>query len=139
MGESSKVRGYNDPSTSLPGTQEKTISVREVILKSAGIAVMVDRNVNYGSPESNFGTIAQYWTIYLRSLGWNIIVKAVDVAAMMSLMKHSRLATSPSNLDHWIDIAGYAACGGECARSRPEQSETNGANVVPNDRRSETR
>ncbi len=34
---------------------------------------------------------------------------------MMILMKLSRLATSPAKPDHWIDMAGYAACGGECA------------------------
>jgi hypothetical protein len=34
----------------------------------------------------------------------------------------ARISTSPSKLDHWIDVAGYAACGGE-VRPREVQHE----------------
>lgn len=37
-----------------------------------------------------------------------------DVAAMMALLKVSRIAWSPNRADHWLDLAGYAACGFEC-------------------------
>jgi hypothetical protein len=30
----------------------------------------------------------------------------------MICVKLSRIKTSPDNLDHWHDMAGYAACGG---------------------------
>ena len=30
-----------------------------------------------------------------------------DVAAMMALVKISRITTSPGQADHWIDLAGY--------------------------------
>jgi hypothetical protein len=32
---------------------------------------------------------------------------------MMALVKISRITPSPNIDDHWIDLAGYAACGGE--------------------------
>ena len=38
-----------------------------------------------------------------------------DISAMMILLKISRLANSPGETDHWVDIAGYAAIGSECA------------------------
>ena len=33
----------------------------------------------------------------------------------MILLKISRLAHSPGEMDHWVDIAGYAAIGAEIA------------------------
>lgn len=55
------------------------------------------------------------WTAYLNS---RVNVKpndisAVDVAAMMGLMKIARIGSGHAKLDNWIDLAGYAACGGE--------------------------
>jgi hypothetical protein len=41
-----------------------------------------------------------------------------DVAAMMILMKVSRITTSPGKEDNWVDIAGYAACGAEVTDDR---------------------
>jgi hypothetical protein len=32
---------------------------------------------------------------------------------MMSLMKLSRITTGQPKPDNWVDLAGYAACGGE--------------------------
>ena len=106
------------------GAQAKTIM--EIVLDAAKQCVVNDRQKNYGTPESNFETIAAYWNTYLKSIGFNLAtsakvgdyiygLSATDVAVMMSLMKHSRLATSPNHRDSWIDIAGYAACGAECA------------------------
>ncbi len=84
------------------------ITVRESILDEAKGYITQDRNVAYGSPEENFGHIAEFWTTYL---GTEVL--AHDVAAMMILMKCARLKTSPAKRDHWVDVAGYAACGGE--------------------------
>lgn len=36
-----------------------------------------------------------------------------DVAAMMGLFKIARIATGHRKADNWVDLAGYAACGGE--------------------------
>ena len=73
-----------------------------------------DRSTNYGEPEDNFRTIADYWMIYLRSRGLRVGLEPYDVAAMMDLVKTARLAVSPSKRDHWLDKAGYAACGWDC-------------------------
>jgi hypothetical protein len=85
---------------------EKTL--REEILEQATAAVVVDRSNDYGRPEANFGRIAEFWSTYL-----GIKIHEHDVAAMMVLLKVSRITTSPGLFDHWVDIAGYAACGGE--------------------------
>jgi hypothetical protein len=34
---------------------------------------------------------------------------------MMIQLELARIKTSPEHADHWIDVAGYAACGGEVA------------------------
>ena len=100
---------------------ESVVPVREKILQDALKIVTQDRNKDYGDPEDNFSTIAEYWWTYLHSKNLFAdtgILTATDVAAMMILMKCSRLATSPDKEDHWVDIAGYAACGGQCACKR---------------------
>lgn len=72
--------------------------------------VMKDRNSAYGDPEDNFGDIAAFWSTYL-----DHPITSYDVAAMMILVKCSRMKTSPFATDHWVDAAGYAACGAEAA------------------------
>jgi hypothetical protein len=84
------------------------ISERARTLRTAEQYVASDRNAQYGTPESNFGMIAEFWSTYL---GYPVV--AHDVAAMMGLMKIARITTSPDKDDHWIDLAGYAACGAE--------------------------
>jgi hypothetical protein len=91
---------------------------RDEILSAAQQCVMQDRNATHGEPEDNFRTIGEYWSTYLQSQGFSVELQPHDVGAMMILMKCSRLATSPSRDDHWIDIAGYAACGGQCATKK---------------------
>ena len=81
---------------------------RQELLDTAAKITKGAREKNYGSPEDNFGRIAELWSTYL---GWD--VSASDVAAMMVLMKVARIAHDPKHIDSWVDIAGYAACGGE--------------------------
>lgn len=81
---------------------------RPEILDRAKACVVGDREQDYGSPEQNFAKIAEFWTTYL---GYD--VTAVDVAAMLSLLKIARIASGHAKDDNWIDLAGYAACGGE--------------------------
>lgn len=93
-------------------TREQT--TRESILEAAKQCVCTDREGQYGSPEDNFATIAKMWSEYLRATtGKEIEVSAHDVAAMMCLLKIARIATGAPKADSWIDLAGYAACGGE--------------------------
>lgn len=89
---------------------------RKEILEAASSAVHAeDMDHDYGKPENNFKTIADLWSTYLEAAyGEDSIVclSGRDVAAMMILLKVARAATS-IKIDHWVDIAGYAACGGE--------------------------
>lgn len=38
-----------------------------------------------------------------------------DVALAMICLKLSRITWTPGQMDSWVDIAGYAACGWECS------------------------
>lgn len=81
---------------------------RKEILDAAEKCVCGDRDEQYGSPENSFNVIARLWSVYLdRDLD------AKDVAALMSLFKVARIKTGANKADNWIDLAGYAACGGE--------------------------
>ena len=66
------------------------------------------RESDYGSPEDNFATIARLWTAYTDKE-----FTAKDVAMMMALLKIARIKSNNATLDSFIDLAGYAACGGE--------------------------
>lgn len=81
---------------------------RAEILEAARVCVCGNREQDYGSPERTFETIAIFWSAYL-----GYPVSATDVAAMMALMKIARIASGRAKEDNWVDLAGYAACGGE--------------------------
>lgn len=83
---------------------------RKECLDSAAKAVLTDRNQQYGEPEDNFGKIAGMWSAYLGKP-----VSSCDVALMLALLKIVRAKSNPHHKDNWIDLAGYAACGAECA------------------------
>lgn len=44
-----------------------------------------------------------------------IAFSSVDVAMMMSLLKIARIKNGGGTGDSFVDLAGYAACGGELA------------------------
>ena len=98
---------------------------RKDILEAASKAVHAqDAEHDYGGPEDNFAVIAELWETYLyASTGECVSLSSRDVAAMMVLLKIARAANS-TKADHWVDIAGYAACGGEidgtCANKEDE-------------------
>lgn len=89
---------------------------RSEILEQAKKCVCGEREHEYGKPEDNFKTIGRMWTAYLQAAngGKAPIVIAKDVAAMMALLKLARIATG-NTPDSFINLAGYAACGGEIA------------------------
>lgn len=102
--------------------EEKTIisnepMTRESILQTAQKCVCGSREEDYGSPEDNFKTIASLWEVYLKTkcIGGNsdVSISPEDVATMMILVKIARISSGHAKSDNWIDIAGYAACGGE--------------------------
>lgn len=90
---------------------------RKEVLEQALKCVCGDREQDYGSPENNFDTIARMWAAYLRALpvdkDGSRVVMGKDVAAMLALLKIARIASGHAKADNWIDLAGYAACGGE--------------------------
>lgn len=93
---------------------------REDILNAAVKCVNGDRQQDYGTPERNFNVIASFWNTYLMGgVGATREKKidAKDVAAMLGLLKIARIATGHGKADNWIDLAGYAACGGEIQNS----------------------
>lgn len=98
---------------------------RKEILEAASSAVHAeDMDHDYGKPEDNFETIAELWNTYIAAShdDWPSL-NARDVAAMMILLKIARVATS-TKADHWVDIAGYAACGGEIDTGGEEETAT---------------
>lgn len=99
-------------------------TMRENVLQAAQQCVCADRNNSYGAPEDNFAVIAALWQTYIaaRCVGPGAIVDLAreDVAAMMILFKVGRLCSGTYQWDSWVDIAGYAACGGECAELKGE-------------------
>ena len=86
---------------------------RDEILDTAKSIVGGDREQDYGSPEDSFKVIADLWNAYLAGCGNTDSISAVDVAVMMALLKIARIASGHYKADSWIDLAGYAACGGE--------------------------
>ena len=78
------------------------------ILDTAKQYITKDRAEEHGDLDSNFTTIAAYWSTHL-----NTAVSATDVAVMMNLVKIARIKSNPANMDNWIDGCGYLACGGE--------------------------
>ena len=86
---------------------------REEILTQAKVCVCGDREQDYGSPENNFRTIANLWTCYLAKDKLVAVIEPKDVAAMLALLKIARIASGNAKADNWVDLAGYAACGGE--------------------------
>lgn len=87
---------------------------RSEILTAAEKCVNGNRQQDYGTPERSFETIAALWNAYLSGTGFSILaIKPDDVAAMLALLKIARIATGHGKDDNWIDLAGYAACGGE--------------------------
>ena len=90
---------------------------RKEILAAAEACVCGQREEDYGSPEDNFRTIAELWQAYIKArcvgAGASVDMMPEDVACMMALLKIARIASGRGTNDCWVDLAGYAACGGE--------------------------
>lgn len=95
---------------------------RSEILQQAEQAINGQRELDYGTVEDNFSLIARLWSEYLgRS------ISPVDVSMMMCLLKIARIKNGGGTGDSFVDLAGYAACGGEI-RTSEEQTRQ-----VPNE------
>lgn len=100
---------------------------RRTILKKAEVCVCGDREQDYGTPKNSFRVIGQLWQTYLTEkclTPHGLTVKPEDVAALLALLKIARVATGHGKEDNWVDLAGYAACGGELQESvYPDKKE----------------
>lgn len=83
---------------------------RKEILDEAARIVTGERQNQYGKAEDSFALIGGLWSDYL-----GVYISPRDVALMMILLKVAREKGGKGKADNWIDIAGYAACGGEVA------------------------
>ena len=83
---------------------------RVSILKDASECVSVDRAATQGDIEDSFASIAAIWGARL-----GVIIRPDQVAIMLIDLKTVRAWGNPYHCDNWIDMAGYAACGGEVA------------------------
>lgn len=113
---------------------------RADILDTAASCVLQDRNLQAGNPEDNFSTIASFVNTFLRARYGDIrlpnsetkpappfFLDPTDIAIIMDFVKTSRIATSPDRKDHWVDKAGYSACGWSCRIIAQQQA----AEVLP--------
>lgn len=101
--------------TLIAAKDEEEVTPRASVLREAESLITGDRNKNYGTPTENFDTTAALWNVQLgHKLKPGASFTATDVALLMIQLKMARLKTSISNRDHYVDIAGYAACGLEC-------------------------
>lgn len=125
------VANGDDPWAGKPEEAEVETNIRARVLHTAESLVNGDRNAQYGDPRADFQRTARYWSIHIEGvlqrkcselihypeiskLFFDGILDTWDVAIMMGQLKDSRLAWSPEKEDHWIDKAGYAACGAHC-------------------------
>lgn len=99
------VADRNEPA---PAPDPMPVETREDILRRAAECVGGQRAQDYGKPENNFALIAKLWSAYR-----GIEFDAVDVAMMMALLKIARISGGNGTPDCFVDLAGYAACGGE--------------------------
>lgn len=86
---------------------------RSVILRTAGNLINGQRAKDYGDAGENFQRIADLWSVIIGSR-----IEPEQVALCMAQVKIARLITSPTHQDSWIDLAGYAALGGEITERR---------------------
>lgn len=103
-------------------TLEDTESPRASALDEAKQLITGDRNNSYGPPTEDFRRTADMATAF----GFRVVthrgaepepLQPHHVAVFMMMLKTSRLAWSPRKRDSWVDAAGYAGCGYECAET----------------------
>lgn len=95
-------------------------NLTKVDILDEAIKVVGGRGKSYGRPENNFQRIVNLWNTHLlnRYQDNSIVgLDVQDVTIMMALLKIARLEYDPGHHDSWVDLAGYAACGGEIAGS----------------------
>ena len=83
---------------------------RSEILDTAKGYVTQDRAATHGDAEQTFGRIAAVWSARL-----GVGITQAQVCILLADLKSCRAWGNPQHADNWVDLAGYAACGGEIA------------------------
>lgn len=78
------------------------LQARKIVRKGA-------REAAYGKPGKDFSRTAMMWNGYLREK-LHTDISPEDVAAMMVMLKLSRLAETPHHHDSKVDAIGYMIC-----------------------------
>lgn len=89
---------------------------REYFLEELKKCICGGRDLEYGTPEDNFGLIAKLWSVWLEK-----DIDAFDVAIMMSMFKQARIKSAPLKYDSYIDACGYIVCAGEIATKEKQE------------------
>lgn len=89
-------------------------SPRGDVLDEAKQLITGDRNNAYGPPTQDFQRTADMASAFGFQVNGQPLASH-HVAIFMVLLKMSRLAWTPTKRDSWVDTAGYAGCGYECA------------------------
>lgn len=113
MEEYSEQKAFNGLASAM-GKPE--VSLREGALREAIKLICGDRNETYGGPVQNFTRGAAMMRAYMGDRSMYSFT-ATDYAAFNVIIKLARVANSPEHRDSWVDMAGYAALGLECAHS----------------------
>jgi hypothetical protein len=87
---------------------------RSEILDTAKGYVTQDRAATHGDAEQTFGRIASVWSARL-----GVSITQAQVCILLGDLKSCRAWGNPQHADNWVDLAGYAACGGEIATEQP--------------------
>jgi len=80
---------------------------RDQLLQKAEELINGDRAKEYGDAKKNFEDIATLWSVVLEKE-----ITPQQMALCMIMVKAARLMKTDHE-DSWVDIAGYAALGGE--------------------------
>lgn len=81
---------------------------RNAILQAASNLINGERKAAYGDVAEAHSRIAAIWSALL---GHPVL--PAQVPLLLAGMKLARLAHDVEHVDSWIDVAGYAALGGE--------------------------
>lgn len=87
---------------------------RKDLLDEAARLVSADRHRAYGPPAVNLARTAAIINAALEHKIYEPFT-AADVALIMVAVKLARITHDPTKRDSWVDVAGWAACGWECA------------------------
>lgn len=126
--EAKDARVYHRPEikqkdSTIASPPETPAALRAAFLKAVEGMVCKDRSATHGDAEDNFADIAAFWNIFTRHRKEPVQFTPQDVAAFMIMVKLSRLMSTPNHMDHWHDIAGYAACAGGILQKKLNNQE----------------